>query len=606
MSEEQSSNITQLGKALAYGQQQAAAQRYQARASERERIKKSLIEKRYNSLLVDEAKRIEVRKSLINPRDRLAYERVIGESDLLPISYLEAGLNAAKPVCCIEIHDKFGRVYGYGTGFLVSPSLLLTNNHVLENADAALLSIAKFNYETDLQMMPRQEKSFRLDPGKLFLTNKQLDFTLVAIETASNDNTKLSDFGSLKLNAESGKVLLGEYVSIIQHPGGGAKALVIRENEVKDEFDEYIHYATDTEPGSSGSPVFNDGWTVVALHHAGVPDPNDDTKWVANEGIRISSIMKYINEQRPNLSVNEKALVDELALGIQRPPYAEPGTERLTIGELGKEWYEAASGYDTLFLGDNYEVPLPTLTPGLERDVATLIDGSNILQYTHFSVVMSKPRRLAFFTAVNIDGGQKKDLKRTADKWYFDPRLERKYQCGPELYENNELDRGHLVRRLDPAWGEMAGEASENTFHFTNCAPQHKNLNQKTWQHLEDYILKNAGRYDLKVNVFTGPVLRVDDLIYRREFQIPAEFWKVVVMVKDNGDLSATAYLQTQKNLIDNLEFAYGEYQTYQVPVVKIEQLTGLNFGNLCGHDPIANIEAAVGRTILSAEDIRL
>ena len=222
---------------------------------------------------------------------------------------------------------------------------------------------------------------------------------------------------------------------------------------------------------------------------------------------------------------------------------------------------------------------------------------------------MSKSRRLSFFTAVNIDGNQSRSLDRTNDRWYFDPRIDRKYQSGPELYSNNDLDRGHLIRRLDPVWGQLAEQANEDTFHFTNCSPQHKNLNQITWLELEDYILKNADRFDLKVSVFTGPVFREDDMLYRDEFQIPAEFWKVVVIVKDDNELSATAYLQTQKNLIDDLKFAYGEYKTYQVPVIKIEALTKLDFGILRLHDPLANIKEAfgtVGRIIRGPSDITI
>jgi endonuclease G len=207
---------------------------------------------------------------------------------------------------------------------------------------------------------------------------------------------------------------------------------------------------------------------------------------------------------------------------------------------------------------------------------------------------------------VNIDGARLQPIKRDADKWYFDPRIERDFQMGPEAYAKNDLDRGHLVRRLDPVWGSQAAEANEDTFHFTNCSPQHKNLNQQTWQGLEDYILKNADVHDLRVSVFTGPVFRNDDMLYRDKFQIPAEFWKVVVMVKQDGKVSATAYLQTQKNLITDLEFAFGEYKTYQVPVTRIEGLTGLDFGKLRSHDPLANIEATLGRVIHLPQDIRL
>lgn len=122
---------------------------------------------------------------------------------------------------------------------------------------------------------------------------------------------------------------------------------------------------------------------------------------------------------------------------------------------------------------------------------------------------------------------------------------------------------------------------------------------------MENYILNNAKNFDLKVTVFTGPIFRSDDMIYRG-VQIPVEFWKVAVMIKEDGNLSATAYLQSQKNLIDNLEFAYGKYKTYQVPVSKIEALTGHDFGELRNHDPIAQLESTIGLVIETHEDIKL
>jgi hypothetical protein len=71
----------------------------------------------------------------------------------------------------------------------------------------------------------------------------------------------------------------------------------------------------------------------------------------------------------------------------------------------------------------------------------------------------------------------------------------------------------------------------------------HPNLNRRTWLELEDHILKSADNHDLKVSVFTGPLFRADDMSYRGKYQLPAEFWKVVVMVKPGRKLSATAYL---------------------------------------------------------------
>ncbi|TKI12518.1 endonuclease [Bacillus wiedmannii] len=576
-------------------QQQQALERYIARSNEREYTVSELQTK--NPFEISKPERVDFRKALIDPRDGLALERIIGENDLVPISYLEAGLNAAKPVCRIEVRDNIGRVLGHGTGFLVSPSLLLTNNHVLENEDSALFSLAQFNYELDLNQKERDIKNFRLVPKRLFITDQKLDFTLVAIEEVSGEGTHLNDFGFLPLFPQKGKVLKGEHVSIIQHPLGAPKAIALRENKITDIFDDYIHYETDSERGASGSPIFNDQWMVIGLHHAGVPDPNNPNNFIANEGIRISSIVQFVMKQDSNLSEDKKKLIHDIPKDFE--------SISNTTGEvLGNEWHEGSTGYDSKFLGLNYEVPHPKLRSEFEQDIALQQNGEKVLDYTHFSIVMSKSRRLAYYTVVNIDGKNSKDIGRE-NQWHFDPRIDKQYQCGDELYANNDLDRGHLVRRRDPIWGDSAEEANKDTFHFTNCSPQHKDLNQKTWAELENYILNNAKNFNLKVTVFTGPIFRSDDMIYRG-VQIPAEFWKVAVMIKEDGNLSATAYLQSQKNLIDNLEFAYGKYKTYQVPVSKIEALTGLNFGELRNHDPINQLESTIGLVIETPEDIKL
>lgn len=544
-----------------------------------------------------------VRRSIINDYDGLAIERILNKSDLFPIAYLQIGLNVAKAVCRISLRSSGGRHLGYGTGFMVSPNLMLTNNHVLHDKETAKHSLAEFNFEDDEHFMPRPVDIFRLNPDRLFITDSNLDFTLVAVHDTANTNSSLDRFGHLPILPQAGKILEGEYVSIIQHPQGGPKAVTVRENQVRFLSEDFIHYVTDTEPGSSGSPVFNDQWTVVALHHAGVPDPEDGTKWIANEGIRMSSIVKYLENQRNNLDEQGKNLLDEALTGNPLPSIDLGG---MKTSDLGSDWYRTARGYDETFLGSNYVVPLPKLKEALQKDIAQTPVGETHLKYTHFSILMSKSRRLAFYTATNIDGGDRKKIKRTADRWYFDPRISPDFQSGPALYSKNELDRGHLVRRLDPVWGEDAARANEETFHFTNCAPQHKNLNQKTWLKLEDYILKNAKVHELKIVVFTGPVFRSDDMVYRGEFKVPAEFWKVVVMVKIDGTLSATAYLQTQKNLLPNLEFAYGAYETYQVPVSQIEELTGIDFVKLRDYDPMAAIETTAAILIEGEDSIRL
>lgn len=268
--------------------------------------------------------------------------------------------------------------------------------------------------------------------------------------------------------------------------------------------------------------------------------------------------------------------------------------------------YAKRRGYDSEFLGSGkHAVPLPVLPDELVPLAATNSLAKRkpkyLLPYHHFTVVLNKERRLAFYTAVNIDGKLQKNPARLEDRWFFDPRVPKEEQTGKDVYERNPLDLGHLVRRLDPAWGRSEKTAklgNDDTFHFTNCSPQHAdfNRNKTSWAGLEDYILKNAANLNFKVNVFTGPVLASNDDEYDG-VQLPRQFWKVVTMVKTDGRLSATAYLLSQKHLIDGLRpreaFSYGAYRTFQVRVSKVEKLSRLSFG-LADADPLATRDIGV------------
>jgi endonuclease G, mitochondrial len=602
--------------------EEEAEKRFQGRVNQREGTAESLKVK--GALETAEPERREIRESLINPVDGLAFERIIGDTDLVDINYFDLGINSARSVCRIQVRSETGTMLGMGTGFMVSPSLLLTNHHVLDSLDHCRRSLADFNFEDDIDFTPKPIKTFPLTPDRLFYTSEELDFTLIAVRPQALDGTALSNFGFLRLLSASGKVLKGECVSIIQHPNGGTKEACLRENKVVDLPDDFIHYLTDTNPGSSGSPVFNDQWIVAALHHAGVKKRDDQGRvltkdgkvfdpatmgeeeiaWVANEGVRISKLIQNLQKNLPSFTEEQKDLVNELLTGVAMEAGRPALTMEIVTPDL--EFYAKSTGYDPNFLAK--PVPLPTVSPELQNDLAPLLTGSgNELKYTHFSILMRKSRCLALYTAVNIDGKQHVNIPRGKDKWLYDPRIDKSFQYGPDLYAHNELDCGHLVRRQDPDWGADAAQADTETFHFTNCSPQHHKFNSGSWEQLEDYILKNASKYGMKVTVFTGPVFRDDDMLYRGSFRIPAEFWKVVAIVNDDGKLSATAYLQTQKNLLPELEFAYGQYKTYQIPVAKIESLTKLNFGELRNFDPMEGLEAAMTTLVIEKPgDIRL
>jgi endonuclease G len=296
-----------------------------------------------------------------------------------------------------------------------------------------------------------------------------------------------------------------------------------------------------------------------------------------------------------------------------------PGLEAAAMAEGGPRVSPPASfagrpGYVAEFLG-HFHVPLPSPRSERRNDVLEISAGRIRLDYEHFSVVMSRSRKMAMFTAVNIRGADYFKVNRDHDVWSYDGRIPLDAQLGEELYAGNDLDRGHLVRREDPNWGgEAEAElANQDTFHFTNCSPQMHRMNSVTWLGLENYILVNAKAWEARVSVFTGPVFGAHDLTYRG-VQIPLAYWKVVAFLNDDGKPSATAYMVDQEHELSSLEAAYGRFKTYQRSVQHIEQLTGLDFGPLAGYDGFTNEERRQGAQAMGVlreelrrlEDIRV
>lgn len=213
------------------------------------------------------------------------------------------------------------------------------------------------------------------------------------------------------------------------------------------------------------------------------------------------------------------------------------------------------SGYDLEFLGTS--VALPVLDAEALQD-AVLWEGSNVIPYTHFSLSLSKSRRLARWVAWNIDGAAIKRLSRSGIDFEKDSRLPEEFQSGNELYQGNRLDRGHIARRADLVWGEVAEaqQANEDSFFYTNIAPQMDDFNQSSqegiWGQLENALYEQVDVEDLKVSVFGGPVFQPGDQVYRG-VGLPSEYWKLIVF-KEAGVLKARAFLLTQD--LDQLRVA--------------------------------------------------
>lgn len=694
----------------------AAADRWAKREEQHERFKAAAQSNRYTSLDTPERRAARANRLLRKLRDavpgeaesislhmdsadvtpetasEVLLERVIGKTrDFLFVEFLEKGMFSSRSVGRIVTKLGDGRV-SYGTGFMVSPHLLMTNHHVLSSADIASRSAVEFDYQRDRLGHDLSVQTFTLNPTAFFLNDKTLDFALVAV-SPNKDSQSLEKYLWCPLRPDAGKIVAGEPINIIQHPKGDRKQVIVRENRLIDSLDggdNFYHYQADTEPGSSGSPVFNDQWEVIALHHSGVPRRNskgelldisgqvwrqgDDPlrlDWVANEGVRISKLVQHITNAKVQ-GIDQKRLLREfldakmpenevesivtserpvpdsvnsnsstkivtvtvpirIAMNFGLSESSTPllvSAEAVTDEKLPDETfiekvepdpdYSRRSGYDPKFLGFN--ASFPRLTSAIRPQAYALPGESGNerfeLKYHHYSVLFNKERKLAFVAGVNFDPTARVHHQREKDKWFYDPRVkpEEELQTGEVLYADNPLDRGHLVRRADAGWGRTEQEAklaNDDTFHFTNCSPQHAITNQgkqkiedkgrivkappglKLWGKLEDHIAAQGKSERRKLCVFNGPVFRASDQEYRG-VQIPKEFWKVVVFATDSGKPAAAGFILSQAELIEDLkeEFAVGEYKAVQVRIKELETRTKLDFGPIAGWDALEREEA--------------
>lgn len=298
----------------------------------------------------------------------------------------------------------------------------------------------------------------------------------------------------------------------------------------------------------------------------------------------------------------------------KKPP--KPGTPKRRVSDAVKpdKNYDARPGYDEAFVG--FEAPLPKLTTAAQKHAIPIKKkGADRyeLKYHHYSVIMNKTRKLAFCAAVNYDGTAKIRHKRAGeDKWYSDPRVPKDAQTTNANYAHKEVDRGHLVRRADAAWGankDEARRANDDTFHFTNCSPQHAVFNQATqatkknlklWGNLEEHIADQVARETQRLSIFNGPVFRDDDKEHKK-IRVPRQFYKIVVCRKGDGAPAAYGFLLSQESLVRNLPlealeaFDPGPFKVFQVPIREIEEKTKLDFGVLKDYDRRGGEEALAG-----------
>lgn len=569
------------------------------------------------------------------------FEATVGSDDKAPVNFLERGIRASRAVCRVLDANRTH----LGTGFLIGPRLLVTNNHVLWNPEMADGAIAEFNFEADADEIARKPLRFALDPGALFVTSprNRRDFTLIGVAATGEGGEALAHQGWLPLDELKHKILEGQPTIVLQHADGQMKQICLFESECtfRDEAAPYILYSNDTDFGASGSPVFNRFWQVVALHHASV-ETGEEVKGrpvVNNRGIRVSAIFAALRGGIDIENLDKAPVTASVARALQilddpltkkngRPFDARPAvstTDVVAGFEAGQRRWTVVrvkpvgkrSGYSEKFLGSDkaIRVPLPRIPDWMAEDVTPVIGGGTVLKYQHYSLVMSKSRRQAIFTAVNVNGARMMRLDRkdrdpdnpiepgivpeaAADTWYYDDRIPVEDQLGPRFYDLSSFDFGHLVRRLDPVWGpakdpvRLARVANDDTFYMTNCSPQEVRFHRgrplssdvTNWTKLEEAVLDVVDDRNRKVSILTGPVLDPRDPSLGG-VKVPQAYWKIVAYV-DAGRLRAHGFLLWQTQEIASAEVKFEAALSFPsasgpVALREIARLTGLDFGPL-------------------------
>jgi DNA/RNA endonuclease G (NUC1) len=227
------------------------------------------------------------------------YEKVYGQTPYKSMRWLLKALKISKSIVRLG-PDKYN---GTGTGFVFEGSWISEkykdNKYIMTNAHVCSDDAAVRNQFPNPDA-PEDIVATFLGKGSADLADEikclrvawtsppsELDATLIEIESFPNDlepidvskrNPPVSENGDSRLN-------------ILGHPKGLDMRVSLQDNTFVEQDDTYVWYKTPTDGGSSGSPVFNQDWKLVALHHA------SSSAKRANEGIRIDVLLEAIRKE---------------------------------------------------------------------------------------------------------------------------------------------------------------------------------------------------------------------------------------------------------------------------------------------------------------------
>jgi endonuclease G, mitochondrial len=592
-----------------------------------------------------------IAEAIILPNERPVVDVVNGTYDTPPAPFKHLGkksararIHAALPaIGRVELPDHPSLPYG-GTGFVVGDGLLMTNRHVAELFATGLgretLSfIPGQSAAVDFLRERDRPQSLLFQIRRVAMVHPYWDMALLVVDgltsvtplslsTAPPEDLRLRDVvvvGYPALDPRNAvdvqnRIFAGVFNVKRLQPGR------LRDVESIRSFGHPVAAVThdsSTLGGNSGSAVVDvKTGEVVGLHFAGVyleanyavpthelaldrrvveAGVNFDGEIAGDAATPWDSFWRESDAEAPTTTIRADALPIEITIQIRSGESgAAAGVEAL-VEPIHDDDFSNRRGYDDRFLGER--VPMPKV---VDRKIVSKLDsGAYRLPYEHFTVVMNKERRLALFTASNVDasparktpepgrdytraglGGLRADKDK--EKWFTDPRIPAIHQLPNVFFDKDRqsFDKGHIVRREDVAWGtsyEELRRANGDTYHVTNCSPQIESFNRSgsggLWGQLENLVLKQAKteRYSL----FAGPVFRTDDRLFLgaddagpARVPIPRQFWKIVVARTDD-ELQTFAFIldqdlsDTDFESVEALEFAVDKVWRERMIAVK-------------------------------------
>ncbi len=236
-------------------------------------------------------------------------ERVFGSDAFVTTRWLNLLFDRLQAIGSVTTRS--GR--GVGTGFMVRGPVLstelgddwyfITNSHVVTDDEAVIEKAppgrqpcrpreVRITFELLFEQEPREygvaEVIWSSPP-------EECDVSILRLDGDFYEDGVESYPVSFQLPHPSTRPRL----YIAGHPGGGSLQVSMHDNHLIDFDDLRIQYRTPTNPGSSGSPVFNDEWDLVGVHHAGsaeMPRLDGSGAHEANQGVRLTAILAALEQ----------------------------------------------------------------------------------------------------------------------------------------------------------------------------------------------------------------------------------------------------------------------------------------------------------------------